>query len=363
MENITEEYISKIRNGILKIYKIIIGNKYNRYIIDIFLDEYIYYRYISEKAFSNQGFSKYKMISLLKETKEKIDQDDELKDKQKELEEIWFFMEYIIELQEYILTSASADANKSRETLDNEKLDNVIENIISSIMKRRGLQDSGDEIRLQLKDVVDENIDEIKKVLNKKNKISDFYLTYTDFTKNIMSKSREKEIKKVNLRYNIDFPMIYSISAIEKTFNEEIINEDKSILQYNMLSLKVIEDNIKGNINIKYIVDFPLTVVKKEQKRKRLLKVLNTDILKDKIIIKINYREFKENIEYIYSLIKQGFNISILIDQTFKENYTEKERLKLFAYIIVNESSDIFGYIENSDLDKDKILVINNDFS
>ena len=46
--NIIEEYIEFVRNGFLQFFKIVLGNKYQKNLTQIFIDKYIEVRYYNE---------------------------------------------------------------------------------------------------------------------------------------------------------------------------------------------------------------------------------------------------------------------------------------------------------------------------
>lgn len=87
--------------------------------------------------------------------------------------------------------------------------------------------------------MIADNIDDKINLLARSNNSKEFYLRITPYPK-------QNNVKRVKIRYNINFPMIYSISAIEQVYHETIINEDKLLLCYYLISIKVINDVISG---------------------------------------------------------------------------------------------------------------------
>lgn len=202
--------------------------------------------------------------------------------------------------------------------------------------------------------MIADNIDDKINLLAKSNNINEFYLRISPYPK-------QDKVKRVKIRYNLNFPMIYSISSIEQVYHDSIINEDKLLLCYYLISIRVLNDVIAGLFDREYIVDFPETIIEKAQKRDRLTKILDNDLIKERVFIKITYRDFDSNTEYIYSLLREGYKFALVVDSTFEPNYASLEKLNIFNYIIINKNLPTSNEIKNISKLKIKIIELGNE--
>lgn len=67
--------------------------------------------------------------------------------------------------------------------------------------------------------------------------------------------------------------------------------------------------------------------------------------IQDKISLKIKYEEFEKNKETVYDLMREGFGITIILDNALEINYKNIESLKMFDYVIVNRNWKHYGDI------------------
>lgn len=155
-----------------------------------------------------------------------------------------------------------------------------------------------------------------------------------DFLNNFESKEFILDVKKhnkyydVNLNYDINFSDLYSQKAINDIFNNGIINEDKLLVLYNLVGIKVLQDIIDKNYNNNYLVEFNVDIMQKQEKFNRLIKIIDNDISKEKIVFKITEQDFLKNEKSICSLINKGFNFAIV------GKLNDNRYLELFKYIV-----------------------------
>lgn len=150
------------------------------------------------------------------------------------------------------------------------------------------------------------------------------------------------------LKYDIRFPKLYSNYAIDKVFNSGIINEDKIMALYYQVSSRLLKEIITGDFNSQFIVDFPISYLSKENKLSRLLKVIDNDISKDKISLKITFDDYNKNKEKISKLLSDGYNFTILIDDSYEHDHNNKRLItSLFKFIIINIDSKYYKYYES----------------
>lgn len=300
---IGNEYIEFSKKNIIEYLKIILEKYYDKEITLKLLDTYIkvrYYNYYEIKYKDPEKNINYYM----KKTVEQIKEDVKSK--------ITFY------IFKYILY------------FDNVKECNDIKKLIEEIK----------DFRIKTLKLIDEDfsnklINLVKENQKRKNK---FLISFNSEQFKIIKKStNHKKVIQVDLEYNIKFNKIYSSYSINKVYNTGIINEQKAFITYYQTSLEIIKNAIESIYNIEYIVSFPTSILEKKQKTQRLKNIIENEIIKTNIILKITYSDYLENKEIINNWIKEGFNFAIIIDE--KYNYEEVERmwLEIFKYIIIEK--------------------------
>jgi len=140
---------------------------------------------------------------------------------------------------------------------------------------------------------------------------------------------------KVELEYDFEFSYVYSKKIIEEVYNTGIVNEDKNIIAYTLLTVECIRDINNCNFDKKYLISFANTLFKKKNKLNQSLRIFYNVAIQDKIILKIQYEDFVIYKEEICALIGDGFRFAIILDESFKVNLLELRKLDIFEYILV----------------------------
>ena len=147
----------------------------------------------------------------------------------------------------------------------------------------------------------------------------------------------EQDVYNVEITHDIAIPKLYSKFAIDKVFNDGLISEDKLFIEYYIVSNKILKNIIAGDYNNKYLLEFNPNILKKKEKLTRLLNIIDNDLTKDVISMKIQYKDFIANKEKILELIHGGYKYSIVIDNTYDNlEKLEPNFFKIFEYIILN---------------------------
>lgn len=316
--NVMNEYEKIIEDQLEKTLKFILYYKYNKQICDEFIEVYIENRY-NGLAQNITGLTvKSQLLAGLKNKKEKL------------LEQI-----------EDKTTQIEATYSVFYETTALEKLeldDDIVEKIKDIIkIKEEQLNDyfkSEDD----KSDFIESLIEITEKYIQKK---KEFIRKFATKEFNLKARGLGKNIQKIDLSYNIKFPMIYSSQAIEKAFDSGLVREDRVFVLYYLATIKVLNDLLESNYTRTYLVDFPAVMVIKKQKTARLLEIINNPSMQDRIILDINYSTLKKDKEYILSLISDGYKIALRIDKDFNwEDELEVQRLTLFKYVILESEED-----------------------
>lgn len=320
--NIAREYITFSKKNITKYLRIILEKYYSKMIVDSLLETYINVRYY------NSYDIKYKNIesNINYYMRQKAIEMNENSD-----EEYIFKVKNTFYLFKYILYFDNV--------LDYESLKAIILEIDEYRNKNLGLNDNN--FIDNLNNLVKENEKRKEKFLE------GFYSERFTLKEKVTSNKKVYSAKLIN---NIKFNKIYSDYSINKVYNEGLVNEQKSFILYYLVTLELFKEIIHGNFNKEYIIDFPCSIFEKEQKLNRLINIINDESLKNNIIIKIKYTEYLSYKEIINTLIKDGFQVAVEIDD--KYNYDDNSRLWLdiFKYIIVTREKKNF-------FEEEKVLI------
>lgn len=320
--NISNDYVNFVKKSITNYTKIIMEKNFNKEIFDTLLNTYINTRYY------NYYDSKYKNYSLninyyLKDEVLKLMQTDN--QKYNELaKKTYLIFKYIIYFDN---------------VLEYDSLDKIVDDII--------------EFRIKNFELYSESFNkEFTSFVKEDNKRKKTYLESLKNDKLILTntKTNKSNVFFANLLPTMTFPKIYSNYSINKVYNEGIINEDKLFITYHLVNKELLLNAIKGIYDIKYIVDFPLSILEKKDKTTRLLNTINSEVTRDNVIMNITYSNYLNNKESIESMIKDGYKFSVILDD--KYDYQEKSKiwLSIFSYIILDKDTPF-------DYEKEKIII------
>lgn len=317
-QNIIEKYIDIVKEEFKTYMKLIYENKYENKIFEEYFKKYIecrYYNYYENKLKNNL---RQTIIENLKDTQNKM-----LKKSDKDIiVSMCVFFYYMLYFDNII---KSKDINKTI-----EKIAKLKERILGKEISEKKFQQT--YLKQNQKYV------NLKKELMEKYKTEEFYLKLSNY-------KGKSNVIRVNLKHNIKIPEIYSEMAIHKTFNEGIINEDKLYVEYNLLSLTILEEIQKQNFKKEYIAEFADSLLDKPRKLKNILQSIESPILQEKISLKIKYSTYIQKSEIVNELLRNGYKVAIVLDNTFEINFANIEKLKLFSYTIINKESNLYETI------------------
>lgn len=314
--NILEEYINFSRKTLKKYASKIMDKKFDEDIFDRFLTVYVDARYYGNFKKIKENFD-YNIGFVLREEYEKIKVEYEQK-----------YVENSFKTFKYLLY------------FDNVKESESLKKIVGELYKFR-VSD------LELKEdkkFEDEMFDMVKDDLFYKKEYIDKFISksfsinyHLTNNKNVYNSVLESELK---------FPSLYNVKAINKIFNSKEIVEDRLIVEYSYVAVQVLMDIIKGEFSKSYLVEFVPDVNEKKNNQKRLFNIIDNDIAKDKIVLKINYSDFLADKESYYAKMRLGFKYAIVIDEAFVMNDSNIRFLSIFKYIIISAKSTYYEDLE-----------------
>lgn len=311
--NPMEQYIKNVKSFLKDFSKLFLQEKYNEKISNGYIDTYVDARICNFTQGNHIFFYKRIYESLI------VKKDEMKKEFEKIDDEV---LKTNLKLYDYILY---LDGIRQ---ITNE--DEFYKNLIEERTTKLNLSTTRN-IETKFRKLV-------KDYNEKKEKILEMYDT-KDFSLNIKKYTLIDNTYKANLDYNFKIPYIYSKKVIEEVYNEGNINEDKLLIEYTLLVVECIKQINNADFETRYIVDFASSLFEKGKKIKQYLKALDNVAIQDKIIFKIHNKEFLENKELIYSLMKDGFKFAIIINDDFKYSDTAVKKLEIFKFILVPEES------------------------
>ena len=315
--NIISEYLKFVKKSLLEFYKIIFENKYQKSLIEPFLDKYIDIRYNNETNYHNIKNLTNRVSKELEPLFIELQSDNNIS----LLKSIYALFGYIMYLDDAIYF----DSSKSL-------IDYLI---IDNNLKIEGLTLKKDELNKWLR-----NFTKGKKEFFRVLETNEYIL-------------KEKRIQRgyynLSLEQNVKISYLYSDTAINKAFTTGNTYEDSLFVLYILASKLVLENAINLDFSRRYCLEFANSLWSKEKKQKRLLEILNNTLAKKYLEIKISLTTYYETKSLIDKLIKEGYLFSLYLDDTFTGKITE---LYLFSTIFIYKNNEFFDMIINS---KEKI--------
>lgn len=347
--NLFVEYVETNRKRIYKYLRFIFKKDYDQEIAEIYVDNYINARYynLSYKE-NNRVFYLRIKEALLKVMQEQLVKNEKEKDrtgdyvnyrrKEKVLTNMFTAFDYIFFF------------DKVRD-IENMKKIKSIEEVIDKLYQKREneyLINERVSTKEEFTDLVKSDMESNEAFLNKYFADKTFELGIKKFP----NKNNEYNIELIS---NVTIPMIYSQTAIELAFNTEMIKEDRLLPEYTLLSLMVARDIVEANFKDQYMVEFTTTLLKKKQKLKQVLEIIDDPAIQDKVNLKIHYEELPKYKKELFELMKEGYKFAIELDNSLKDA-SEIEKLTMFSYIIVPKKVRLYKELMRRNKKAEKII-------
>lgn len=318
--NIINQYIELTKKQINEYMKLVFENNFNKKYCEIYTEKYINIRYYNFYEEDENNTIRTRILENLKKVQEELEK--KLYVDKKTIENIRVFYYFVLYFDNVVYY---------------KDLEKIIQKITKLREKNLGKKNNGFDKKLYLK--MTEFIKQ-KEEFIKKFETKEFYIKLSNYPQKL-------HIYRVNLKYNIEFPLTYSNYAVEKAFATGIIDEDKLVVEYYLITMQILKDILKQNFKRQYIVEFSSSLLKKPKKLKNLLNVINSTAVQEKLSIKIRYGKFIKNKEKVYELMRKGYEIAIVLDDTFEVNVKNLQTLDMFKYVIVNKTFKDYEKIKN----------------
>ncbi len=330
--NIMEQYIEITKKQIEDYMKLVFEDKFNKRYFDLFTERYInirYYNYYDNEVIDTM---RRKILEHLKKVCEDIIINN-INDREL-IENMKVFFYYVLYFDNVVYY---------------KDLRNKIEQIAK--IKKRIYGDVQEEFIEILYQKMQQYIEQ-KKELVERFSTENFYIRITNYPD-------RSNVYRINLKYkNIKFPLEYSEFAINKAFQVGLMAEDKLVVEYYLIVIQILKDILKLNFKRKYILEFADTLLKKPKKIKGFLNIINSSAVQEKVSLKIRYEQFVQNKETIYELMRNGYKITIVLDNSFDVTFKNIETLEMFEFVIVNRDLKKYNEIKQNIQELNNIIEI-----
>lgn len=320
--NIMNEYIELTKKQINEYMKLVFEEKFNQTYCNLFLERYINIRYFNYYENEYHESTRKKILEHLKKVGEEIIinniQDREL------IETMRIFFYYVLYFDNVVyykdLKQKIAKINKVKKRVFNTET-----------------YDFEEKLYQKMQEIMNEKEELIKRFSSE-----EFYIKLTNYPDKL-------KVYRVNLKFqNIKFPLEFSDFAINKAFQMGLVSEDKLVIEYYLVVLQILKDVLKLNFKKKYVLEFAETLLKKPKKIRGFLNIINNPIIQEKISLKIKYEEFLKNSETVFELMREGYKITVILDNSFESNFKNIESLQMFEFVIINRNLKNYVEIMNS---------------
>lgn len=320
--NIMEQYIEITKKQIEEYMKLVFKDKFNKGYCELFTERYInirYYNYYENEVIETM---RRKILNHLKQVGEDIIINN-INDREL-IENMRIFFYYVLYFDDVVYY---------------KDLKNKIQQI--SKIRERIYGYSSEQFTDELYEKMQEYIKQKKEIMNRF--LSDnFFIKLTNYPD-------KTKIFRVNLKYkNIKFPLEYSEFAINKAFQVGLMAEDKLVVEYYLAVIQILKDILKLNFKRKYILEFADTLLKKPKKIKSILNIISSSAVQDKVSLKIRYEYFVQNKETVYELMRNGYKITIILDNSFDVTFKNIETLQMFEFVIISRELKEYSEIKQN---------------
>lgn len=318
-----EKYLDFEMKNISLFAKEILANYYDEELFNSMLKTYIDNRYYNYYESSSKDIIDTIFNHLNKETVKLLTGVDE--ETSKKISEMYMVFNYILWFDDVVNVS-----------------DKTLMRFVSDYRKELfGVSD------LVSKDVITKLIhesDEEKKKIIDEYKSDDFYLEICTTSKD--------NIVDVFLNHKLTFPKLYSDYAINRVFTTGDISEDKLFVEYNLVSIDILNDLIGCIYDKYYMIEFAPTMFDNKEKLSKLMSITDNDCFKNKVMFKVNYESYAKYANNIKDMMRNGYMFSLFIEEKLKEE--DLILLDIFNYIVVSSKFDHTG------IDEDKLIILND---
>ena len=157
------------------------------------------------------------------------------------------------------------------------------------------------------------------------------------FTLNYDELKTKKNTYVLNLEHNIAFSKVYSDYIVDKVYSEDIISEDKVLIELSLLSIELVNNMLDANFKNKYMLYLPESIYKKDNKLSKVSSVMDDEFIKNNVYILVHYEELIKNKKVIKDLKKNGYKFAVLFNNTVEVSETNQSILSISDYMFMDK--------------------------
>ncbi len=314
MDCVFSEYVKFVNDYLMNYYRKMLDSKYEKGLVEPFVSKYIDVRYYGRSELKDISFTK----KIDRELKEVFKQ--QLREFPKRNETI----KNIFALFSYVLFIDGITQFKD------------INSLLKTMFKDENITlEYTDDIRIAVTEIT-------KNYIKKK---IEFFKLFESAEFYLKGKRIADNLYFIDLGHRCELPELYSKNAIERAYNSDVVLENRTYLALVMLSSKILSEVISLKFSNNYVLNFPGSLFKKPKKIIKFTKLLNDDLLKERINLRIKYKDYKEFKRTVNEIIKEGYSISLELDDTY---VTDFDNLFLFSNIFVSKEAPYYDTIINN---------------
>lgn len=318
--NIINKYTDITRKQMSTYMKLVFGNLFNKDYNDVYIQKYINTRYYNYNEADVKETFRARILSELKDAEETLCIDN-ISDRDL-IQKMDVFFQYVLYFDD-IVKYKDLKKKIERVTKLRKKLLNKYSETFEKTLYNKMLE-----------------FKEQKEKMLESFETDDFYLKLTNYPKRY-------NVYRVNLKHNVEIPIEYSEFAINKAYNSGIIQEDKLVVEYYLVEAQILKDILKQRFSKQYIVEFSESIFKKAKKLKTLLNIIDNPITQDKMILKMQYEDYLSNKDKIHDLLRDGYKVAVILDDSFTINSRNVQTLDMFKYVILNKQLESYEKIKD----------------
>ena len=157
------------------------------------------------------------------------------------------------------------------------------------------------------------------------------------FVLNYDELSSKKNIYVLNLEHNISFSKVYSDYIVDKVYSDDIIAEDKSLIELSLLSIELINNMLDANFKNKYMIYLKESIYGKDNKLSKVRGVMDDEFIKNSLYIIIHYEDIIKNKKIIKEMKKSGYKFAVLFNNTVEVSETNQSILSIADYLVMDK--------------------------